>query len=228
MPRWLSLLALTASLGGCIIYETEGGWGDDSWCTGAMCDDDRRDRCGDGDDDSGLICTTDPTGTATGTGTGTGTATTPAPLPEFSFVPDEACIGDAVLTWLVADDPTWDYTNIDGVLFVGDVVVTDTIVRTDEVILLLDIPANADPGVVQGLVELTDGQATLADGGITLVECGGGAGTGTGTGTGAGTGTGTGAGTGTGTGAGTGTGTGGGCVCPADTGTPPEEPPCPC
>ena len=149
MTRSLALLALlTTSLGGCIIYETNG---EDDHCFGD-CDL----GGGDGFDD--------------GQG-GQDTGDEPAPeLPAFTFTAAEGLPGEVMLTWIEAEAPGFVYTNIESVTFVGDIEVVDTVLRDDEAMLLVEIAADALPGKVEAIVELIDGSAALIEGGFLILD----------------------------------------------------------
>lgn len=158
----LSLFAWAMLLQGCVIYETE------SW----------HDRCRAGDDDEDCL-----------TGPREGDPSDEDPLDDEDLLDDEDPIddedpetpfkiwlsvaegrpGDSLLTWLESDGDL-DFRTIDRITFVGDVEVTDSVFRDDEAFLLLQIPHDAQPGVVQGFVELRDGGAALLSGGFTVLE----------------------------------------------------------
>jgi len=72
--------------------------------------------------------------------------------------------GEILLTTLLSDDPELDLRSITDVAFARDVEVNDAMVREDEVVLLLAVGADADPGLVDGYVLLNDGtQALIAE-----------------------------------------------------------------
>ena len=80
---------------------------------------------------------------------------------------------NTMLTWIHADDPAFDYANIENVTFVGDLWVTDLVIRPDEAMALISIPDDTAPGPFTAIVELTDGNAALVDSSFTVIECGG-------------------------------------------------------
>jgi len=155
----ISILATGLLLSGCIIYETEHIRDRD--CIGCedtglnLGDDDDDDiNIGDDDDDDPNPDDTVPDEPA---------------LPNFTLTVTEGEPGDVLLCWIEADE-TFDFTLIDTVTFVGDISVEDTVIDSDEAMLLLQVDPNATPGTVQVFVEFTDGEAALLDTPFTINE----------------------------------------------------------
>ncbi len=155
----LSIFASGLLLSGCIIYETEHIRDQDCLgCedSGLMGDDDDNtvQPIGDDDDDDD----TNPDGT-----------TDDPVLPLLSLTVTEGVPGEILLTWIDAD-ADFDFTVIDNVTFVGPVTIVDTVITTDDAMLLLEVDHDATPGSVQVFVEFTDGDAVLLDTPFTVNE----------------------------------------------------------
>ena len=147
-----SLLALGLLLGGCIIYETDDGHGD---CRGDRCVDDTAPPwTPPGDDDDDTDTDTDA----------------PDPAPQLTLSATEAERGQALIVWIQADVPDFDFTKIDGVLFTGDAKVVQTEIRKREAFLLVDVPCGAALGKTPVVVELDNGSDVLVSGGFTILD----------------------------------------------------------
>ena len=147
MTRWLVPLVLTASLSGCIIYES----GSES-CDGPCFSDTETWDFG-------------------GTGAETDTGTEPeATLPTFRLVDATAEPGEALLTWIECEDLSFDYTHIEAVTFVGDASPSQLVLREDEAMLLIEVDDDAAYGQIEVILELSDGSAALLDGGFTILD----------------------------------------------------------
>lgn len=143
MSRALRLaLVLAPIVSGCIIYEERYHKSD---CDG---------------------CTTDPgepppPPPPSGT---TSTDTTPAGpelTDDVALTPNEAYPGDSLLATLVPTGPGVDLTTVTTLTFERDVTITDSIVRPDEIILLLDVDPAAAPGDVLVFMTTEGGGAYL-------------------------------------------------------------------
>ena len=145
MTRWLVPFALTASLSGCIIYESA----ENSDCEG--------------------VCTEDSETWGSGGTTTTGAEPEPE-KPVIRLTDGSAGPGEAMLTWIECDDLSFDYTNIDTVTFVGDVTPSQLVLRADEAMLLVEVDEHALPGQIEVILELVDGSAILLDGGFTVLD----------------------------------------------------------
>jgi hypothetical protein len=134
--KTLALLGVLAAQG-CIIYEDRPhGWGE--------CHDDA--PCLD-------------TGDWTGGGT---TDTLEQPQIDLKLTVNEARAGEQLLSSLVSDgDREVDLASVGSVTFSRDVQVVDLMHRTDEVVLLLAVGAEADPGEIDVWVTSTGGQGWI-------------------------------------------------------------------
>lgn len=139
MHRHATLFALTGLLAqGCIIYE-------EHWVT--ECDD----------------CGTTWTWTETDTGLTT-TTTDPGPTltSDLELTVAHGLPGQSLLSSLIAVGP-FDLATVESVGFERDVSVLDVLERDDELVLLLQIGADAVPGQVQVYVTTTDGEGWLLE-----------------------------------------------------------------
>lgn len=94
--------------------------------------------------------------------------TAPEPEPEgpvltsdLALRPAEAAPGEALLSTLVVVGDPVDLSGVEEVGFSRDVAVLDTLVRPDEVVLLLEVAAEAEPGPVDVFVHGASGSWLL-------------------------------------------------------------------
>lgn len=159
MTRHAAPLALAAVLAqGCIIYE-------EHWVT-EPCED----------------CSTTWTWTDTETTDTTTTTETTDPGPtvtsDLELTVTEGAPGDSLLSSLVATGP-FDLASITEIGFERDVQVLDTLVRDDEVVLLLAIADDAEPGPIDVFVVTAD-EGFVLDQPFTILDAAGGTTTDTG------------------------------------------------
>ncbi|MCA9488959.1 MAG: hypothetical protein KC621_03530 [Myxococcales bacterium] len=158
MHRAAHLLVAAGLLAqGCIIYE-------EHWVT-ESCED----------------CGTTWTWTDTETTDTTTETTDPGPTltSDLELTVTSGLPGHSILSSLVAVG-SFDLATVDLVGFERDVAVLDVLDRADEIVLLLDIADDAEPGDVEVYVTTTDGQGwlleqpfTIEDPGATTTDTGG-------------------------------------------------------
>jgi len=126
-----------ALLTGCIVYDNDGPHdGDRDDRDGATEDVDR--------DDNGVTEGPDE------------------PAAVFAFEPSEAEVGDAFIGYLSVVEGDVDLRDASDVVVYGDLQLADWDVRSDELILAVAIDEQAQPGVVDILIEI-DGQAFVVE-----------------------------------------------------------------
>jgi hypothetical protein len=143
MTRWLFPLAILTSLNGCIIYET------DEDCPGSECLDTTAAW-----EDTGAQASTEPE----------------APTATFRLTVAEGAPGEAMLTWIECDDIAFAFSTIEDIVFVGDVTLTELVLREDEAMLLVEVGSEAGPGQIEVILTLMDGSAVLLTGGFTVLD----------------------------------------------------------
>jgi hypothetical protein len=138
MSRVLALtIPLATVLPGCIIYEER--------YHGQKCD-----SCGLGEVTPTPPLTTPPTSTPTDPG--------PELTDQVYLTVDEAAPGDLLLSELVpAQGATVDLTTIASIAFDRDIEILDSIVDPDDIVLLLSVAADAEPGDVSVTFTTTNG-----------------------------------------------------------------------
>jgi len=137
MRTLAAIAVLGATLQSCIIYEERVRW----------CDED-------------ADCPPATTGVDEPTGA---SPTTPDPdvAADLLLTVGEAPAGATLLTVLQHGDSTLNLENVASVDFTRDVLVTDMVARPDEVVLLIEVAAEATPGQVDVLIQTTSGAAWL-------------------------------------------------------------------
>lgn len=152
----------TIALQGCIIYEDghdgDCGWEDDcdfSW-------DDDLDWCDeDGNNQDGDPCD-DEVGDEE-----------PEPAFDLYLDPGHAELGETFLAHVTAEGE-FDIGSVTGVRFTGGVEILYTEVRETEVLVLIDVPAQADLGLADLVVSRADAEAVLMEGALLVAEPGSG------------------------------------------------------
>ncbi len=152
----LPIIAMALALQGCIVYDHD--------CPGCEVpdqdDDYRPDRPGDDDPEPG----------------DTGGDDQPnAPDYGFYLTPDEAEAGDTFIASLRADgeDPV-ELEDIADLNLYGDVQILASDLRSSELLLTVQVDAQADLGLVDLLVELEDGSASFTEGVLEIFAAGSG------------------------------------------------------
>jgi hypothetical protein len=164
----LPLLAFGLALQGCIIYDHD--------CPG--CDPDRPDRedrdpwDDDCDGDPEDPCTEDDTGDPDDTG-----EVEQPPPPDYGFVmtPEQAEQGEVFIASLKAQgEDELDLATIAEISLFGDVEILAEDLRSREILLTIQVDTDAEPGLVDLLVELDDGSAAFEDGILRIFPAGSG------------------------------------------------------
>jgi hypothetical protein len=152
MIRLFPLLLPLAAMSGCIIYDSapgkcDGCRDDDAWDDTGRQDGDHQQADDPGADDSGDA----------------------AADHAFTLDPSEAALGETLIASLTVEG-TFDLSTIEGVEFLGGVDVLATQTRDDEVLITLSVPADAQLGPQDLLLRLSDGQAEIVDGALTVTD----------------------------------------------------------
>ena len=142
--RILPFAALPALLTGCIVYDNDGPDRDH--------DDDRDYGLEDEDRDT----TEQPEEEA-------------EPAPVFAFEPDQAEVGDAFIGYLSVVEGDVDLSAATEVVVYGDLQLSDWDARSDELVLAIDIDGQAQPGLVDILIEI-DGKVFVAESALEVFE----------------------------------------------------------
>lgn len=112
-----------------------------------------------------------------------GTETTEEPATLLSFQPQVAQSGTTFIGYLTASQGDLDLTGVEGVELFGDASLVTFDARPTEVVVTVEVPADAVGGEVDLLARLDDGAAVWLEAAFTVLTDGGSTETGTHTGT---------------------------------------------
>jgi hypothetical protein len=145
MKPILALAIALATTSGCIIYDNDGS-------------DAVRERGASADD----------------TGIDTPVENPELPSVTLSFLPPQAEQGESFIGTLTVEEGDLTLSDCHDIVVYGDASVDALIARSDEVLVSVTANDDATPGVVDVLVELTDGTAAWLEGAFTIFPAGSG------------------------------------------------------